>query len=288
MNKTSQMSPVEIILEQAKQAVVEGKMTSKAYEELKTKLYEKQTLSPPKVAIIGKAGVGKSTTINNLFSVVDFIVDTINIDVADGENGDNFVSDIDTGSVRPIRKRFNLKSGASLDIIDMPGLGDDIEKDEIHERFYHQILPQCDIVLYIMEAPDRSYSEDQRILRNVVLPSCEDIKQKLVIAINKVDKIGEKDGFLWDVRINLPTREQENLIDNKLTDVQKRFSGEFGISKDKIVCYSGLKRYHLKDLLLALTNINPFIDAMGDADPIDLLPDTYRKKWEIAKKILED
>lgn len=288
MNETTQLSPVEIIIEQAQQAVSEGKMTSETFEELKAKLHEKQTLSPPKVAIIGKAGVGKSTTINNLFSVVDFVIDTINIDVADGENGENYVSDIDTGSVRPIRKRFNLKSGACLDIIDMPGLGDDIEKDETHERFYQQILPQCDIVLYIMEAPDRSYSEDQRILRNVVLPSCKDIKQKLVVAINKVDKIGEKDGYLWDIRINLPTRDQEVLIENKLSDVQKRFSGEFGISKDKIVCYSGLKRYHLKDLLLALTHINPFIDAMGDADPIALMPETYRKKWEVAKKILND
>lgn len=288
MNNSKNLSPVEIVLEQAKQAVVEGKMTSDAYKELEAKFREKQTVSPPKVAIIGKAGVGKSTTINNLFSVVDFVIEAVNIDVTDGENGENYVSDIDTGSTRPIRKRFNLESGTCLDIIDMPGLGDDIEKDAIHEKFYRQILPECDIVLYIMEAPDRSYSEDQRIIRNVVLPSCENIKQKLVIAINKVDKIGEKEGKLWDVRINLPSREQTALIENKLSDVQKRFSGEFGITKDKIVCYSGLKRYHLKDLLLALTTINPFIDTTGDKDFTDLMPEKFREKWEIAKKILGD
>lgn len=288
MNDFKNLSPVEIVLKQAKQAVAEGKMTSAAYEELKTKFHEKQTVSPPKVAIIGKAGVGKSTTINNLFSVVDFVIEAINIDVADGENGENYVSDIDTGSTRPIRKRFNLKSGTCLDIIDMPGLGDDIEKDAVHEKFYRQILPECDIVLYIMEAPDRSYSEDQRILRNVVLPSCENIKQKLVIAINKVDKIGEKDGKLWDIRINLPSREQTVLIENKLSDVQKRFSGDFGISKDKIVCYSGLKCYHLKDLLLALTTINPFIDTTGDKDFSVFWTEETQKKWEMAQKILSD
>lgn len=286
MKRIEEMTPVEILLEEARKAVRDGMMTKEQYHELESKIKEKQTISPPQIAIIGKAGVGKSTTINSLFSVKDFVIDVINIDASDGENGNNLVNDINTGTVRAIRKRFRLTNGTCLDIIDMPGLGDDIEKDKEHEIIYRSILPSCDVILYIMESEDRSYSEDQRILRDVVIPCCEDVRRRIVIAINKVDQIGEKDGILWDTRINQPLPEQKELIETKLEDVQKRFSSEFGVSKDHIVCYSGLKRYHLNDLLLALIKVNPFIDTTGVKSWEDLISPEYRKKWEIAKKIL--
>lgn len=286
MKRIDEMTPIEIVLEEARQAVSEGKMTKEQYIELESNFKKKQTTSPPKIAIIGKAGVGKSTTINSLFSVEDFVVDVINIDAPDGENGKNLVSDIKTGSVKAIRKRFNLKNGTCLDIIDMPGLGDDIETDKEHEVIYRRVLPTCDVVLYIMESDDRSYSEDQRILRDVVIPCCKDIRKKIVIAINKVDQIGEKNGILWDIRINQPSREQKDLIEIKLEDVQKRFSSEFGVSKEQIVCYSGLKRYHLNDLLLALINVNPFIDPTGVAPWEKLMLPEFLEKWKLAEKIL--
>ena len=279
-------TPIEIVLEEARQAVSEGKMSQEQYIELVSNFKEKQTTSPPKIAIIGKAGVGKSTTINSLFSVEDFVIDVINIDMPDGEDGQNLVSDIKTGSTMAIRKKKKKKNGTCLDIIDMPGLGDDIETDIVHENIYRQVLPDCDVVLYIMDADDRSYSEDQRILRDVVIPCCIDIRKKIVIAINKVDQIGEKDGILWDIRINQPSREQKKLIEIKLEDVQKRFSMEYGVTKGQIVCYSGLKCYNLNEFMLALINICPFVDPSGIKDwGIFMLPE-YQKKWELAEKIL--
>ncbi len=287
MKILDQQNPVEIVLAQARYDVAAGKITEAEYSTMEREFKERQTINPPKIAIIGKAGVGKSTTINNLFSVSEFITDVINLDTPDGTDGMNLVSDISTGSVKAIRKRFNLISGACIDIIDMPGLGDDIETDKQHEKIYRQILPNCDVILYVMDASDRTFAEDQRILRDVVKTNCEDISKKLVIAINKVDTIGEKDGILWDIRINLPTRGQKKLIDTKLHDVQKKFSSAFGISKEQIVCYSGLKRYNLKSLLLALTIVNPFIDSSGDKPFEELIPQKYREMWERAKVILE-
>ena len=64
---------------------------------------------PPKVAIIGKTGVGKSTTINALFNL------------------DEKVSHTTHGTTKASRKVVELPKGGKLAVIDMPGMGEDIK-----------------------------------------------------------------------------------------------------------------------------------------------------------------
>ena len=66
------------------------------------------------------------------------------------------IGDVRRGTTTANRKRFDLKIGIGLDIIDLPGLGDDIRKDKEFEAFYRQILPQCDIILYVLKADNRT------------------------------------------------------------------------------------------------------------------------------------
>ena len=95
-------------------------------------LINKELQIPPKLAVIGKAGVGKTTTINNLFNVTWKVSHTI------------------AGTKNAQMEEFDLAGGGKLSVIDMPGLGEDIETDREYEKIYQEILPTVDVVLSLI------------------------------------------------------------------------------------------------------------------------------------------
>lgn len=244
MNEQLEQSPLVQFME-----YMESKLSPKEYREFRDKVQTELLDRAPVVAIIGKAGVGKTTTINNLFDVDDFVAEVLSFE----QKG--YIGDVRRGTTKAIRKRFDLKIGIGLDIIDLPGLGDDIRKDKEFEEIYRQILPQCDIILYVLKADNRTLGEDERILQNIVLPSCD--KKKIIIAVNQVDILGENEGLHWDTRINLPDERQEELIKIKQKDIAAMFSEDLDVDADKIVCYSAIKRYHLLELLHSIVKTTP-------------------------------
>jgi predicted GTPase len=101
---------------------------------------------PPKVALLGKAGVGKTTTINSLFN-------------ANWKNSHALV-----GTKEAQAKEFELESGGRLTAIDLPGYGRSRREDEAYERIYREVLPGCDVVLLVIQADTRDMSDDQEVL----------------------------------------------------------------------------------------------------------------------------
>lgn len=183
---------------------------------------------PPKIAIIGKSGVGKTTTINNLF------------------NADWKTSHTIAGTKNAQRKEFELRGGGRLDIIDMPGLGEDIDTDIEYIKLYKEILPIVDLVLYVVQANAKDLSEDQNIINDVVLKSIPKLSNRLVIGLNQVDKIGPGE---WNTKLNLPSPEQKLSIERRAKDIVDKLSKYTRISKDRIIHYSAIKRYNLLVLL---------------------------------------
>ena len=102
--------------------------------------------SPPKIAVIGKTGVGKTTTVNNLF------------------NAKFKESSILVGTTKAQEKIFNLDSGGELKIIDLPGYGRSIKEDIEYDKIYREIIPKCDVLLLIIQADTRDLREDQKML----------------------------------------------------------------------------------------------------------------------------
>lgn len=261
---------------------MENKLSPDDFHEFKTKVQTELIDRAPVVAIIGKAGVGKTTTINNLFDVDDFVAEVLTFE----QKG--HVGDVRRGTPKAIRKRFDLKIGIGLDIIDLPGLGDDIRKDKEFEEIYRQILPQCDIVLYVLKADNRTLGEDERILQNIVLPCCD--KKKIILAVNQVDILGENEGLHWDTRINLPDTRQEELIQIKQKDIATMFNEDLEIDVEKIVCYSAIKRYHLLELLHSIVSTTPlgFIFGVLGLMPREWIEDAqpeWREKYEKIKDL---
>lgn len=274
MNEQLEQTPLAQFME-----YMESKLSPKEYQEFRDKVQAELLDRAPVVAIIGKAGVGKTTTINNLFDVDNFVAEVLSFE----QKG--HVGDVRRGTTKAIRKRFDLKIGIGLDIIDLPGLGDDIRKDNEFEEIYRQILPQCDIILYVLKADNRTLGEDERILQNIVLPSCD--KKKIIIAVNQVDILGENEGLLWDTRINLPDERQEELIKMKQKDIAAMFSEDLDVEADKIVCYSAIKRYHLLELLHSIVKTTPlgFIFGILGLMPRDWIEGAEPEWKEKAEKI---
>lgn len=197
------------------------------------KAIEDEMAIPPKVAVIGKSGVGKTTTINSLFDV-------------EWHTSENI-----TGTMDAQKETFQLKGGGKLTVIDMPGLGDSITNDAKFMEIYQSVLPDVDVIFYIIQADDRGLGEDERIIKEV-LKCGKDFDKKFVIGINKVDLLGENEGLEWDDLSNLPLKKQKALIERKCADISKHLSNIKGIKKDAITYYSAIKRYNLYHVLYAI------------------------------------
>lgn len=140
----------------AKQATTKEKM----FDEMR-KILSKDELSlildklnkehqlPPKVAIFGKAGVGKTTTINSLFNARWKTSHTI------------------VGTTEAQMKEFELSTGGTLNVIDLPGYGRSLAEDTEYEKIYQKMIPSCDLVFLILQADTRDFADDQEMIIKV-------------------------------------------------------------------------------------------------------------------------
>lgn len=111
---------------------------------------EQETKYPPKVAVIGKSGVGKTTTINNLF------------------NAKLKTSPTTVGTTKAQTKEFTLLStGGTLTVVDLPGYGRSEAEDREYKKIYEAIIPDCDIVLLILQANTRDFSDDIEMIKEI-------------------------------------------------------------------------------------------------------------------------
>ncbi|MCT7977261.1 GTPase family protein [Laspinema olomoucense] len=110
---------------------------------------QKENKYPPKVAVIGKSGVGKTTTINNLF------------------NAQLKTSPTTVGTTKAQTKEFTLSTGGTLTVVDLPGYGRSEAEDREYNKIYETIIPECDIVLLILQANTRDFSDDIEMLQQI-------------------------------------------------------------------------------------------------------------------------
>ena len=110
----------------------------------------KLTSHEPVIGIMGKSGAGKSSLCNALFQ---------------GEVTP--VSDVHAGT-REVQ-RFRLSGhGHSMVITDLPGVGESRDRDAEYEALYRDILPELDLVLWLIKADDRALSVDEYFWRHIL------------------------------------------------------------------------------------------------------------------------
>lgn len=224
-----------------------GKVSDEDKNAVTTALNKELLDKPFRVAIIGQSGVGKSTTLNSVFGLK------------------NYTSNLAEGTTDIIEKVFPMRDGFRLSLYDMPGLNNDEDKDLEYEKLYKKILPDCDVIVYVINAHSRDIGEDCRILKEVVLPICNanQIRENLILGVNKIDTIGENidpndPELKWDAFENKPTEKLKEAIKTKLSDiVDKLIDEELVGSADalethQVVFYSAVFNYNLRSFILAI------------------------------------
>lgn len=244
-------------------------------EEVFGKLNEEITGRPFRVAIIGQSGVGKSSTLNAVFGL------------------DLPTSDIEEGTTEIIEKIFPMRDGFNLSIYDMPGLLQSRKKDKEYVEMYREILPKCDVIVYIIKANTRNIGDDCRILKDIVLPICNEssVKDNLIIAVNKVDIIGESfdsddPDLMWDPITNVPSKKMHECILKKRMDIFEKLISEnlvllnnpAAIKPEQVVFYSAVWGYNLKQFLLAITRAGKRGFIWTSTIGYDLLVEAEKKK----------
>ncbi|EMO8194863.1 GTPase family protein [Salmonella enterica subsp. enterica serovar Uganda] len=153
----------------------------------------------PLIGIMGKSGAGKSSLCNELFR---------------GE-----VSPVcDVNACTRDVLRFRLRSGShSLVIVDLPGVGENGRRDHEYRALYRRMLPELDLVLWVIKADDRALTVDEQFWHGVVRP----YRQKVLFVVNQADKI--EPCHEWDSAIGTPSPQQQVNLKAKQAAIMAMF-----------------------------------------------------------------
>lgn len=192
----------------------------------------------PTIGLVGVSGVGKTSTINKMFKthlpVSATIACTKNFETIDLELSMN----------QGIAKGQPIE----LTVVDAPGLAEDIKLDSQYLEMYHQHLPNCDVILYVLAARNRAIALDQMYLEKL-----KSFHQNMVFAINQVDLL---DPMEWNEKINLPSDHQLANIQEVIKDRTEKL--ESVVEKEiNLIAYSSKTGYNLQELFSSLLDACP-------------------------------
>lgn len=186
----------------------------------------------PQIVLIGKTGVGKSSTLNKLFNPQPNLP----------------VDHVEPATLEILK--LSLGERGQLIVVDSPGLGVNEESDKKIMSAYKEILSVSDVAVWIIKADDRALGIDQSFVTQV-LP--EKLRNRLIVGINQVDKIEPSE---WSQKYNLPSKAQDESIKRKEEIVRKLFQNS-GIDPVAIVSYSALRNYRLTRLFRTMVDACP-------------------------------
>lgn len=185
----------------------------------------------PKIGVFGKTGAGKSHLCNALF-------------------GREVAKISDVGACTREPQRIVLEAGTSgICLIDVPGVGESPERDAEYADLYKRLLPELDIVLWVIKADDRALSVDQVVYKDCVAPLIATIPT--VFVINQVDKL--EPIREWDVAARMPGAKQRENMKEKVADVSRIFD----VDPDQISAVSAAEGYGLTALVDQIVNTLP-------------------------------
>ncbi|CAI1834662.1 GTPase Era [Serratia quinivorans] len=153
----------------------------------------------PVIGIMGKSGAGKSSLCNALFQ---------------GEVTP--VSNVKACTRDVLRLRL-CNGNHSLMIVDLPGVGESEQRDEEYTALYSHILPELDLVLWVIKADDRALSVDEHFYQEIMLA----YQHRVLFVVNQADKI--EPCHEWKTADNLPSPSQILTIEEKQNTVQRLF-----------------------------------------------------------------
>jgi predicted GTPase len=183
---------------------------------------------------LGKRGVGKSTTLNQLFQLslaTDPAVEC---------------------TKRPHPHQVSPPTGPPWRIIDMPGIAASLTSAKRYTRYYRRWVSKADVLVWITQADVRAYKQDQQFLVKY-LPVMRP-EARLVLAISKIDTLVPRNGTK-----DVDLLESEETICRKVADVRDQIADRYCAASEEIaiVPYSVTWNWNIDTLRNAIFAYQP-------------------------------
>lgn len=181
----------------------------------------------PVIGIMGKTGVGKSSLCNALFRSEVCAVNAV---------------EACTRQQQQVRFRFGSHY---LTLIDLPGVGESQLRDDEYRELYRELMPQLDMVLWVLKADDRAYAVEEQFYQDVFAQFSGPMPPVLWV-LNQVDKTEPAEQWNWPCA--QPSALQAERIAQKVQAVVRQLS----IPETDILPVSVRGRYRLAKLVEAM------------------------------------
>lgn len=176
----------------------------------------------PTIGIMGKTGSGKSSLCNALF-----------------HQPLSPVSHASGCTREPLRFTLDM-GGKKMVLLDLPGAGESLEHDQEYRGLYQSILPELDLILWIMKADDRASATDETF--HHFLLECGVSPGSIVFVINQADKAEPSQEWNWETQT--PSASQQLTLTARSASVSQQFltpypvhliSAKTGYNLDRLV-----------------------------------------------------
>ena len=201
----------------------------------------------PTIGLMGKTGVGKSSLINALF-----------------QSQLSSVSNV-SGCTRQAQRFNMIINNHTLTFIDLPGVGESLERDREYHQLYHSLLPELDLIIWVLKADDRAWSSDEQCYR-FLTEQCGYQPKRFLFVLNQADKI--EPCRQWDEQRHQPSLEQAANLELKQQAVITVFKPHH-----PVMTVSAAEGFQLTELAEQLIQVLPAEASSGVARQ---LSSTYR------------
>lgn len=181
----------------------------------------------PVIGIMGKTGVGKSSLCNALFRSEVCAVNAV---------------EACTRQPQRVRLRFGTHF---LTLVDLPGVGESVTRDGEYRELYRELMPQLDMVLWVLKADDRAYAAEEQFYQDVFAQYGGSLPPVLWV-LNQVDKTEPAERWNW------LSAQPSALQTERIAQKQQAVARQLGIAEPEILPVSVRGRYRLSRLVEAM------------------------------------
>ncbi len=201
----------------------------------------------PTIGLMGKTGAGKSSLINALF-----------------QSPLSPVSNV-SGCTRQAQYFSMTMSNHTFTFIDLPGVGESLERDKEYHQLYRNLLPELDLIIWVLKADDRAWSSDEQCYR-FLTEQCGYQPSRFLFVLNQADKI--EPCRQWNELSHQPSPEQAANLELKQQSVITEFK-----PYHPVMTVSAVENYQLTELAEQLIQALPAQASSGVARQLN---NTYR------------
>ena len=204
----------------------------------------------PTIGLMGKTGAGKSSLINALF-----------------QSTLSPVNDV-SGCTRQTQRFSMSMNNHVLTFVDLPGVGESLERDKEYHQLYRNLLPELDLIIWVLKADDRAWSSDEQCYR-FLTEQCGYQSERFLFVLNQADKI--EPCRQWDEHTHQPSLEQVANLELKQQAVITAFKPHH-----PVMTVSAAEGYQMTELAEQLIQALPAKASNGVARQLN---NTYRTQF---------